>query len=154
MPVFFAKYFSSDVLTHIPSIVFQHLLPNYSTKGALFISAQLSADAVSAFWKVWILIRRQKQHSIQACTWTQGASAPPPKKKKKKFYLDSHDIGFICAGISNVGGYKSNAWYNLSCTLQTSTWVWCSPWYNCHVWFHWVLKTQLSINNDRLKVLN
>ena len=25
--------------------------------------------------------------------------------------------GFICAGVSSVGGYKRNAWYNLSCLL-------------------------------------
>ena len=26
----------------------------------------------------------------------------------KKFRLDSNDFGFICAGVSNVGGHKSN----------------------------------------------
>ena len=40
-------------LNHTPSIAFQHLPPNsarfgYATEGALFISAQLSTDAVSA----------------------------------------------------------------------------------------------------------
>jgi len=46
---------------HTPSIAFQHLPPNsagfgYATEGALFISAQLSSDAVSALRKVWVLI--------------------------------------------------------------------------------------------------
>ena len=30
----------------------------------------------------------------------------------------SNDIGFICAGVHNVGCYKRNAWYNFSCLLQ------------------------------------
>ena len=46
---------------HTPSVAFQHLPPNsarfsYVTEGALFISAQLSTDAVSALRKVSILI--------------------------------------------------------------------------------------------------
>ena len=41
-----------DGLWHTPSIAFRHLPPNsarssYVTEGALFISAQLSTDAVS-----------------------------------------------------------------------------------------------------------
>ena len=40
-------------LTHTPSVAFRHLPPNsarfsYATEGALFISARLSTDAVSA----------------------------------------------------------------------------------------------------------
>jgi len=38
---------------------------------------------------------------------------------KKRFHLDSNDFGFICADVSNVGGYKRSAWCNLSCLLQT-----------------------------------
>ena len=43
---------------HTPSIAFRHLPPNsartgYATEGALFISAQLSTDAVSDLPKVW-----------------------------------------------------------------------------------------------------
>ena len=43
-----------------PSIAFRHLPPNsarfsYATEGALFISAQLSSDAVSALRKVRVL---------------------------------------------------------------------------------------------------
>ena len=44
-----------------PSTAFRHLPPNsarfsYTTEGALFISAQLSTDAISALRKVWVLI--------------------------------------------------------------------------------------------------
>ena len=46
-----------------PSIAFRHLPPNfarfsYATEGALFISAQLFSDAVSALRKVRELIRQ------------------------------------------------------------------------------------------------
>ena len=59
--------------SHSPSIAFRHLPPNsarfsYATKGALFISAQMSSDAVSALRKVWVLIRLWKQRSAQART--------------------------------------------------------------------------------------
>ena len=45
--------------SHTSSVAFRHLPPNsarfgYATEGALFISAQLSTDAVSALRKVWI----------------------------------------------------------------------------------------------------
>ena len=58
---------------HTPSTAFRHLPPNsarfsYATEGALFISAQLSTDAVSALQKVWVLIRLWKQPSAQALT--------------------------------------------------------------------------------------
>ena len=52
-------------LRHTPSIAFRHFPPNsarfsYATKGALFISAQLSSDAVSALrGKVRVLIKLQ-----------------------------------------------------------------------------------------------
>ena len=51
-------------MRHTPSIAFRHLPPNsartgYATEGALFISAQLSSDAVSALRKVWVLIKLQ-----------------------------------------------------------------------------------------------
>ena len=46
---------------HTPSIAFRHLPPNsarfsYTTERALFISAQLSSDAVSALRKIRVLI--------------------------------------------------------------------------------------------------
>ena len=55
-----------DSSGHTPSIAFRHLPPNsarfsYPTEGALFISAQLSTDAVSALRKVSVLIRLWKQ---------------------------------------------------------------------------------------------
>ena len=52
------------------SIAFRHLPPNSArighaaTEGALFISAQLSTDAVRALRKVWILIRLWKQRRV------------------------------------------------------------------------------------------
>ena len=53
--------FYSHISTHTPSIAFRHLPPNsarfsYATEGELFISAQLSSDAVSALRKVRVLI--------------------------------------------------------------------------------------------------
>ena len=49
---------------HTPSTAFRHLSPNsarfsYATEGVLFISAQLSTDAVSAFPKIRVLIKHQ-----------------------------------------------------------------------------------------------
>ena len=60
-------------LHHTPSTVFRHLPLNsarfgYATEGALFISAQLSTDAVSALQKVWVLIWLWMQHSAKART--------------------------------------------------------------------------------------
>ena len=54
--------------SHTPSVAFRHLPPNsarigYVTEGALFISAQLSTDAVSALRKVWVLTRLWKQNN-------------------------------------------------------------------------------------------
>ena len=61
------------VRAHAPSIAFRHLPPNsariaYATEGALFISAQLSTDTVSALQKVWVLVKLWKQSSAQART--------------------------------------------------------------------------------------
>ena len=54
----------SGTFLHAPSIAFRHRPPDsarfgYATEGALFISTQLSTDAVSAFRKVWVLIKLQ-----------------------------------------------------------------------------------------------
>ena len=59
--------------THTPSTAFRHLPPNsarfgYATQGALFISAQLSTDTVSALRKVRVLITLWKQPSAKART--------------------------------------------------------------------------------------
>ena len=59
--------------THSLNIAFRHFPPNsarigYTTEGALFISAQLSTDAVSALRKVWVPIRLWKQPSAQERT--------------------------------------------------------------------------------------
>ena len=98
---------------HTPSIAFRHLPPNsarpgYATYGELFISAQLSNDAVNVLRKVWVLIRLWMQHSVQARTYTWGASAQG--REEKEFRLDSDDFGYICVGESNVRSYKRNAW--------------------------------------------
>ena len=60
-------------LTLRASLQFRHLPPNsarfsYATEGALFISAQLSSDAVSVLRKVWVLIRLWKEPSAPART--------------------------------------------------------------------------------------
>ena len=57
--------FATQGLLHTPSIAFRHLPPNsarfsYATEGALFISALLSTDAVSALRKVRVLIRLEE----------------------------------------------------------------------------------------------
>ena len=64
------------VQDHTPCIVFRHLpqgsataRTGYTTEGALFISVQLSTDAVSALQKVWVpilVIGLWQQYSIQA----------------------------------------------------------------------------------------
>ena len=59
-PGLYAKLRRGTAL-HTPSIAFRNLPPNsarfsYATEGALFISAQLSSDAVSALRKVPVLI--------------------------------------------------------------------------------------------------
>ena len=59
----------STAFRHLPpSIAFRHLPPNsartgYATEGALFVSAKLSIDAVSALRKVWVLKRLWKLES-------------------------------------------------------------------------------------------
>ena len=58
---------------HTASTAFWHLPPNsakfsYATEGALFISAQLSTDTVSALRKVQVLIWLWNQPSTQART--------------------------------------------------------------------------------------
>ena len=81
---------------HTPSIAFHDLPPNAArfgcaTEGALFISAQLSTDAVSALRKVWVLITLWKQPSAQA----RSKHEAHPPRVKKEFRPDSNDFGFI-----------------------------------------------------------
>ena len=68
-----AVYNHQQSLHHTPSIAFRNLPPDsarfsYTTEGALFISAQLSTDAVSSLRKVRVLIRLWKQPGAQART--------------------------------------------------------------------------------------
>ena len=58
---------------HTLSIAFRHLPPNsarfgYATERELFISVQLSTDAVSTLQKVWVLTRLWKQPRAQVHT--------------------------------------------------------------------------------------
>ena len=73
----------------------------HAAEGALFISMQLSTNAVSTLWKVWVLIRKKlvskHAHKHEACQlWG---------RKEKKFHLDSDNFGFIYAGVNNMGSY-------------------------------------------------
>ena len=69
--------------THTPSTAFRHLPPNsarfsYAIEGALFISAQLSSDAVSALRKVRVL------RSNLAPKHARKHETHPPRVKRKK----------------------------------------------------------------------
>ena len=72
VPLVRKLHFPSSSIAHSEHH-FRHLPPNsarftYATEAALFISAQLSSDAVSALRKVRVLIRLWKQPSAQART--------------------------------------------------------------------------------------
>ena len=41
-----------------------------------------------------------------------------PPRVKIYFHPDLDGLGFSCAGVSSVGGYKRNIWCNLSCLLK------------------------------------
>ena len=83
----------------------------------------LSTDAVCALRKVWVLTWLWKQHIASKHARKHEARPPRIKRKKerekKKGVPSSNDFAFIYAGVSNVGSYKGNAWYNPSCLLQT-----------------------------------
>ena len=70
-------------------------------EGAFFFSAKLSTDDVSALRKVWVLIRRWKQHNVQQSpgeikrrevSWTLmkklDAFAGPGEIKRREVVLD------------------------------------------------------------------
>ena len=65
-------------------------------------------------------------------------------KKKKSVPSQLNEFGFICAGISSVGGYKRNAWYNLTCLLQTYSHLST----NKKLSFSWVFRDQWRNNNN------
>ena len=74
---------------HSDTAVLRHLPPNtaiidYATEGALFISSQLSTDAVSALRKVWVLIRLWKQHGVVNTKHVNTKRVCPGVKKEKK----------------------------------------------------------------------
>ena len=72
--------------SHTPSITFRHLPPNsarigYATEEALFISAQLSTDTVSALRMVWVLIRleaTQRPSEFRSCVNVEVAVLGSP----------------------------------------------------------------------------
>ena len=78
---------------HTPNIAFWHLPPNsarigYATEGALFISTQISTDAVSALRKIWVLIRLWKQqlapkHARKCETHLHRVRKKKIRKRKK-----------------------------------------------------------------------
>ena len=104
------------------SIVYQHLPSNsarigYTTERALFISAQLSTDAVSAPLKGLGIDKTVAATIVSNHTCKH---VPPPwVPKKEEFHLDSNYFGLICAGVSNLGSYKRSTWYHFICQLQT-----------------------------------
>ena len=111
-----------ELTWHTPNISSGHPPPNsvrfsYATEGVLFISAQLSSDAVSALRKVRVLIYDCRSNLAPKHARKHETHPPRVKKKKKKeeFRLDSNDCGFICAGVNFVGGYKWHALFHLSC---------------------------------------
>ena len=79
---------------------------------SIFITAQLSSDAVIALRKVPVLIIMTVLRSNLEPKHAPKHETHPPRvkkkreKKKKEFRLDSNDSGFICAGANFVGGYK------------------------------------------------
>ena len=67
----------AELQNHTAGRVFQHIAPDsdrigYAAERALFISAQLSTDAVSVFRKVLVLIRLWKQQRACEPVWPSG----------------------------------------------------------------------------------
>ena len=75
-----------EARSHTPSIAFQHLPPNstrfsYATEGVLFISAQLSSDAVTPSERFGYLYDCR---SNLAPKHTRKHETHPPRVKKQK----------------------------------------------------------------------
>ena len=99
----------SHTLSHTPTVSFRHVPPNsarigYATERALFLSARLATDAVSALRKVWV--NNKDCGSSTASKHARKHEARPPRGKKKEFRLESNDFGFKCAGVSKVAVIK------------------------------------------------
>ena len=91
---------------------FLQTLPDLITplKGALFISAQLSSDAVSALQKGLSTNKKCDCGSNLASKHPRKHETHLPrvkKKRKKKLRLDSKDFDFISAGVSSMVIYKT-----------------------------------------------
>ena len=74
---------------HYPSLAFRHLKSSknsvrigYATEGALFISAQLSTDAVSALRKVRVLTRRGSNTASNSKHARKHEARPPRVKNE------------------------------------------------------------------------
>ena len=104
---------------HTLSIAFQYLLLNsarigHATQVALFISVQLSSDAVSALQEVWVLTGMRERvfgtNKIVEATQCQNTRVNTRRihPSLEKFRLCSNNFGFICDGVSNVGAYERN----------------------------------------------
>ena len=74
--------------------------PGYATEGALFISAHLSTDAVSALRKVRVLLVRLKNNMVSKHARKDGAR--PLRVKQNEFRLDSDDFGCTCDSVKPV----------------------------------------------------
>ena len=76
----------------------------YATEGALFISAQLSTDAVGALAKgLGTKMTVEAAYKRPSTHVHMRRIHPGPVKE---FRLDSNDCGFICACVNFFGGYK------------------------------------------------
>ena len=100
---------------HTPSIAFWHLPQNCQNY------------LCTAGHKCWRWppkgLSTDKTGSNVASKYAHKHEAQPPRVKKNQCHLDSNNFGCICAGVNNVGSYKRNVWYNLSCLLQTNCWA-------------------------------
>ena len=88
---------------HTPNIAFRHLPPNsarfdYATEGALFISAQLSTDALSAaLRKVWVLIRLWIRSNLAPKHAWKHETHPPRLRKRSSISIQTILILFELA---------------------------------------------------------
>ena len=98
---------------------------SYATEGALFISAQLSTDAVSALRKVsgTTNMTRSNLAPKHAC---KHETHPP--RVKEEFRLDSNDYGFVCASVNLAAMNDTPCFIRVVCNKLTAVWA---PTKNC-----------------------
>ena len=71
------------------SLAFRHLFPNsarfgYTTEGSVFISTQMSTNAVSTLWKAWVLFYKQDCENYVTLKHACKHEAHLPRVKKKE----------------------------------------------------------------------